>query len=114
MHSLSYILHFFRDLLIIFCAAVGVRILEKAIGWLNSILGTSSPDHSSIPSYLPIDIVAAIVTVLDTVAIVTISIIGISTVMKAWQEHQWWQQHHNIPCDHPECPYNNSHTSTQK
>jgi hypothetical protein len=44
------------------------------------------------------------------VALVTISIIGISTVMKAWQEHQWWQQHHKIPCEHPECPYNDSHT----
>lgn len=112
MHSFSYIIHFFRDLLIIFCVSFGVRILDKAIGWLNSIFGT--PSHDSIPqNVFHFDVVAVIVTVLDTVAILTIAIIGISTVMKFWQEHLWWK-HHKIPCEHPECPYNDSHTPKPK
>lgn len=81
MHSLDYILHFLRDLIIIFFVTAGVRILDKAIELLNS--GFPPPAKSSLPhNYLGIDTVAAIVTVLDAVAIMTIGIIGITTIMK--------------------------------
>jgi hypothetical protein len=81
----------------------GVRILDKAIELLNSVF--PPPAKSSLPhSALGIDIVTAIVTVLDAVAIITIGIIGITTIMK------FWQQHHEVPCDRPDCPQKNSHT----
>ena len=112
MHSLYYILHFLRDLIIIFFVTSGVRILDKAIEWLNYIF--PAPAKSPLPhNYLGFDTVVIIVTVLDAVAIVTISIIGISTVMKFWQEHRWWQPHHEVPCDHPDCPQKNSHTTKE-
>jgi hypothetical protein len=109
MHSLYYIFHFLRDLIIIFFVTSGVRILDKAIEWLNYIF--PAPAKSSLPhSYLNIDIVVAVVTVLDAVAIVTIGIIGISTVVKAWREHLVWR-HNQVPCDRPDCPQKNSHTT---
>jgi hypothetical protein len=84
----------------------GVRILDKAIELLNYIF--PAPAKSSLPhNYLGIDTVAAIVTVLDVVAIATIGIIGITTIMK------FWQQRHEVPCDRPDCPQNNPH-STKK